>query len=169
MAPGLLPKGLNSVKARLKFNSSAGFSLVEATIGLALLAVVCLALYSGLGSTTFSVKLSRENLRATQIMAEKLDTIRLYGWTQLTDGKYIPSTFTKSFYPHDQLPPELQRAHGDMVYEGKISIEPAPVEEVYKNDLRQVTVELKWHSGNMERSRKMSTLVSRYGLHKYIY
>src|SRR3954469_17925973 len=85
--------------------SAAAFSLVEATVGLALLAVVCLALYSGLSSTTFSVRLSRENLRATQIMAEKLDTIRLYGWNQLTNATYVPRTFTSPFYPHDQLPP----------------------------------------------------------------
>ena len=169
MAPGLLPLSLNSVKTQLKINADAGFSLVEATIGLALLAVVCLALYTGLGSTTFSVKLARENLRATQIMTEKLDTIRLYGWTQLTDGKYIPAKTTVSYYPHEQLPTELQRAHGNLVYDVAMSVEPAPVEEVYKNDLRMVTVELKWHSGNMERTRKMSTLVSRYGLHKYIY
>ena len=169
MAPGLLPTDVNSVKTQLKCNSSGGFSLVEATIGLALLAMVCLALYTGLGSTAMSVRLARENLRATQIMTEKLDTIRLYGWSQLTDGKYIPAKTTVQFYPPDRLPPELQRAHGSMTYDVGISIEPAPVEEVYKNDLRLVTVELNWHSGNMERTRKMSTLVSRYGLHKYIY
>ena len=148
---------------------SAGFSLVEATVGLALLAVVCLALYTSLGSTTFTVRQSRENLRATQIMAEKLDTIRLYGWTQLNSPTYIPRTFSAPFYPREQLPPELARAHGELDYQGTIRIEPAPVEEVYKDDLRLVTVELKWQSGNMARSRKMSTLVSRYGLHKYIY
>jgi hypothetical protein len=149
--------------------SGAGFSLVEATVGLALLAVVCLALYSSLGSTTMTVRQSRENIRATQIMAEKLDTIRLYGWSQLTDPAYINRQFEVSFYPREQLPSDLARAHGQLVYKGWIHIEAAPVEEVYKNDLRLVTVELKWQSGNMERTRKMSTLVSRYGLHKYIY
>jgi len=146
--------------------STAAFSLVEAAVGLGLLAVVCVALYSGLGSTTFSVRMSRENLRATQIMAEKLDTIRLYGWNQLDT---IPRAFEAQFYPHGQLPPELQKAHGQLTYQGQIHIDAAPVEEVYGKDLRLVTVELKWQTGNMERNRKMSTFVSRYGLHRYIY
>ncbi len=160
MAKGTSPKAPGS---------AAAFSLVEATVGLALLAVVCLALYSGLSSTTFSVRLSRENLRATQIMAEKLDTIRLYGWNQLINPSYIPRTFTAPFYPHDQLPPDLQKAHGNVIYQGEIHIDPAPVEEVYGADLRLVTVTLKWQTGDVERNRTMSTLVSRYGLHKYIY
>lgn len=149
--------------------SPAGFSLVEVVVGIALLAVVCLALYTGLGSTTFSVRMSRENLRATQIMAEKLDTIRLYGWNQLTSPTYIPRTFTMTYYPRNHLPADLEAAHGELIYQGAIHIEAAPVEEVYSNDLRQVTVELKWSSGNVERTRKMTTLVSRYGLHKYVY
>lgn len=149
--------------------SAAGFSLVEASVGLALLAMVCLALYTGLSSTSLSVRLSRENLRATQIMAEKLDTIRLYGWDQLTGGTYVPRTFTAQFYPRNQLPTDLQKSHGDLAYQGEIHIDAAPVGEVYGKDLRLVTVELKWQTGSVERTRKMSTLVSRYGLHKYIY
>lgn len=146
-----------------------GFSLVEAVIGLALLAMVCLALYTGLSSTTYSVKSARENLRATQIMTEKLDTVRLYSWTQLTDPKYMTQTQTVPYYPQGQLPPELQRAHGNLDYQVTLHIDPAPVEESYRDSLRLVTVEVNWKSGNRNRSRKMTTLVSRYGLHKYVY
>src|SRR6185503_12925617 len=61
------------------------FLLLEATIGMALLGLLFMALYTGLCTTTFFVKLSRENLRATQLMAERLDTIRLYGWKKIVD------------------------------------------------------------------------------------
>jgi Tfp pilus assembly protein PilV len=147
----------------------AGFSLVEAVIGLALLAMVCLALYSGLSSTTLSVRMARENLRATQIMTEKLETIRLYSWAQLTDPNYMRQTQIVPYYPQGQLPPELQRTHGNLDYSVTLHVDPAPVEEMYRDSLRLVSVEVTWKSGSMNRSRKMSTLVSRYGLHKYVY
>jgi type II secretory pathway pseudopilin PulG len=145
---------------------SEGFSLVEAVVGMALLGLVCMALFSGLFNSTFSVHLARENLRATQLMAEKLDTIRLYGWKQLTNETYIKESFNLPLHPPDPLsPPQTNSA----VYEGAIYIESAPITEVYGKDLRLVTVELKWKTGELERHRSMSTLVSRYGTYKYIY
>ena len=143
-----------------------GFSLVEAVVGMALLGLVCMALFSGLCNSTFSVHMTRENLRATQVMAEKLDTIRLYSWKQLTNDTYIREGFTAPLQPPDPLsPPRTNSA----LYHGSIYIEPAPITEVYGKDMRLVTVELKWKTGHLERTRSMSTLVSRYGTYKYIY
>ena len=145
---------------------SQGFSLVEAVVGMALLGLVCMALFSGLCNSTFSVHMTRENLRATQVMAEKLDTIRLYSWRQITNEIYINEGFTAPLHPPDPLsPPRTNSA----VYNGSIYIESAPISEVYGKDLRLVTVELKWKTGDLERTRSLSTLVSRYGTYKYIY
>jgi hypothetical protein len=140
---------------------------VEAVVGMALLGLVCMALFSGLFNSTFSVHLARENLRATQLMAEKLDTIRLYGWKQLTNETYIKESFNPPLHPPDPSSPRTNSPVA--VYEGAIYIEPAPISEVYGKDLRLVTVELKWKTGELERNRSMSTLVSRYGTYKYIY
>ena len=41
-----------------------GFSLVEAVVGMALLGLVCMALFSGLCNSTFSVHMTRENLQS---------------------------------------------------------------------------------------------------------
>jgi type II secretory pathway pseudopilin PulG len=145
-----------------------GFSLAEAVIGMALLGLVCMALFSGVCNSTFSVQLTRENERATQLMAEKLDTIRLYSWKQLTNDTYIKDDFKAPLFPPDPLLPP-QTNSPSAVYEGTIYVDPAPVSEPYGKDLRLVTVELKWKTGDLPRSRKMSTLVSRYGTYKYIY
>jgi len=146
-----------------------GFSLVEAVVGMALLGLVCMALFSGLCNSTFSVHLTRENLRATQIMAEKLDTIRLYSWKQLTNDAFarqIEKPFTAPLQaPDSSSPPPTNSA----VFNGAVYIESAPITEVYGKDMRLVTVELKWKTGHLERTRSMSTLVSRYGTYKYIY
>src|SRR5687768_192670 len=143
-----------------------GFSLVEAVVGMALLGLVCMALFSGLCNSTFSVHLARENLRATQIMTEKLDTIRLYSWKQLTNEVYIKEDFDVALHAPDPLSPPRTKAP---VYQGAIYIETAPISEVYGKDIRLVTVELKWKASNLERTRSMSTWVSRYGTYKYIY
>jgi type II secretory pathway pseudopilin PulG len=143
-----------------------GFFLVEAVVGLALLGLVCMALFSGLCNSTFSVQLTRDNLRATQIMAEKLDTIRLYSWKQLTNATYIRQGFNAPLYAPDPLSPSQTNS---AVYEGTIHIDPAPISEIYGQDMRLVTVELKWKTGKLQRSRSMSTLVSRYGTYNYIY
>ena len=145
-----------------------GFSLVEAVIGMALLGLVAMALFSGVCNSVFSVQLSRDNLRATQVMAEKLDTIRLYSWKQLTNANYIPPVqgFTAPLQAPDPLsPPQTNSA----MFEGAIYIQPAPVTEFYGRDMRLVTVELHWKTGELKRTRSMSTLVSRYGTHTYIY
>jgi type II secretory pathway pseudopilin PulG len=147
---------------------SRGFSLVEAVVGMALLGLVCMALFSGLCNSTFSVQLTRENLRATQIMAEKLDTIRLYSWKQLTNATYIREDFKRPLHPPDASSPPQTNSPA-AVYEGTIYIDPAPISEVYGKDMRLVTVELRWKTGDLQRNRKMSTLISRYGTYKYIY
>ena len=142
-----------------------GFSIVEAVLGLVLLGLVCMALFSGLTTSTFSVQLARENLRATQIMSEKLDTIRLYSWKQLTNTPAIQG-FNPSLYPPDPLSPSQTNSGA---FQGTVRIVSAPVTEFYGKDMRLVTVELKWQTGKLQRTRSMSTLVSRYGTYQYIY
>jgi type II secretory pathway pseudopilin PulG len=142
-----------------------GFFLVEAVIGMALLGLVGIALFSALCTSTLTVRLERENLRATQVMAEKLDTIRLYSWKQLTNGTYIRQAFTAPLYPDPLSPSQTNSA----VYQGSIYIQSAPITEVYGKDMRLVTVELKWQTGKLQRTRSMSTLVSHYGTYSYIY
>jgi hypothetical protein len=145
-----------------------GLFLLEATIGMALLGLLFMALYTGLYTTTYAVKLSRENLRATQVMAERLDTIRLYGWKKVVeDPTYIPKQFSAPVYSDD--PTTALNDATTRVYSGEIIIEPAPMTETYAADLRTITVKLTWQTGNMTRTRSMSTLVSKFGVYKYVY
>ena len=104
-------------------------------------------------------------------MAEKLDTIRLYGWEKITNSGYIPASFSKVYTAKGEwtasgtngTPPS------GVVYTGTLSIEPAPITESYSNDLRLVSVSLAWQTGTRQRASKMSTFVSRYGLQQYVY
>src|SRR5881392_786357 len=88
---------LNISKAR---RLVAAFSLVEATVGMGLLATSVGALLSGFTSGVFTMKMARENSRATQIMLERMETIRLYSWDQVNASGYLSNSFTAFYDPN---------------------------------------------------------------------
>jgi type II secretory pathway pseudopilin PulG len=138
------------------------FSLVEAMVGVALMGVVFVSLYVGISSGYAFAKVTRENLRATQILQEKLETIRLYTWEQLTTPGFVPTNFFEGFYTSGTN-------NGGLVYTGRVEIARAPFSETYSNDLKQVTIQLTWSSGRVLRNRQMVTLTAKHGLQNYIY
>ena len=153
----------NRSAALRRLARSAAFSTIEVLAAVLVCGVVFVSLYSGLSSGFAFVQLARENLRATQIMEEKMETIRLYRWDQINQTGFIPTNFVDVFYP-------LQtQSTGGLSYTGKVTIAAAPIAEYYADDLRQVTIDLSWFSGNAVRKRQMTTLVSRHGLQHYIY
>jgi prepilin-type N-terminal cleavage/methylation domain-containing protein len=142
--------------------SNRAFSMVEVLVAMSLVGIMFLSLYSGISSGFAVVQLARENLRATQILQEKMETIRLYNWDQVNQTGFIPTNFTASYYTTNQ-------AGTGLIYTGSVSVASASMSESYNSDLRMVTVQLKWKSANVGRTREMKTLVSRYGLQNYIY
>src|SRR5512145_2946671 len=106
---------------------SRAFFLLEATIGMALLGLIFMALYTGLCTTTFAVQLSRENLRATQIMAEKLDTIRLYGWKKIiVDDPYYIQRGVQDLPVYSDDPTKAGNDATTRMYDIEVFIEDAP-------------------------------------------
>ena len=139
-----------------------GFALIEIMIGSCILGFSVVSLYSGYSFGFALIRLSQENVRADQILVQKLETLRLYNWSQsqlTTAGGVIPATFTNSFAPGTASP--------GAVYNGTITITIAPFSESYASTLRQVTVTLNWISGKITRTRSMSTLVSQNGILTY--
>src|SRR5207247_6252330 len=99
-----------------------------------------MALYLGLGQGFSIIQTARENLRATQVIQERMETIRLYSWEQMTntwDGMAtnaaVPPNFTNAYDAADTL-------MTGRLYYGTIQIDPAPMDERYSNDHRLVTV-----------------------------
>lgn len=135
---------------------------METMIAVCIAGLMFLTLYAGFSSGFAILQLSRENLRGTQILQEKLETIRLYSWDQLTNTSFIPGTFVENFYPAGQT-------NVGISYTGIVTVASAPISETYSNDLRLVTVQLQWTSAKVLRKRDMATFVSRYGLQNYIY
>ena len=145
-----------------RLRGTAAFSLIEVTISMGVLGLAVSILFNGLTTGFFTIRMARENLRATQIMLEKAETLRLYSWNQITNTAYIKREFT---VPYD---PNSTNAKG-AVYTGTIEIEPADMSADYSDDLKQVTIRVAWKTGGLSRSREFHSLVSRRGMQDYIY
>ena len=139
-----------------------GFSLTEAVVALAVGGVMIVSLYSGMTSATFSMRMAREDARATQIMLDKIEVVRLCSWEQINDKDFMPSTFTAVIYP--ELGANSPVMSGTLEIEKVNSLPPT-----YKHAVALVTVSVKWgEKGKMQRSRQMSTYVSEHGITKYL-
>jgi type II secretory pathway pseudopilin PulG len=141
------------------------FTMVEVLLGLAVLSIMFVSLYGGFSGGFAVVQLSRENMRGTQILQEKMETIRLYTWDQINTPGFIPTNFVEYFYASS-----TNNALNGRSYTGVVTIAAAPMTtETYSNDLKQVNIRVTWVSAGAVRRREMSTFISHYGLHNYIY
>ena len=135
--------------------------MIEVLVATAIVGIVFVSLIGGFTWGFTLVRLARENVRAAQILQEKTETLRLYNWDQINTPGFIPTNFTAAF---DPTSPST-----GVIYTGTVVVTDAPVTESYSNTLRQVIVEVGWTAGKINRNRRMSTFVSRYGLQNYIY
>jgi Tfp pilus assembly protein PilV len=72
--------------------SRSGFTLVDVMFGALIIGVMVVGLYVGFSQGFAVIQLARENLRATQILEEKMETVRLYTWDQVNTPNFIPAT-----------------------------------------------------------------------------
>jgi hypothetical protein len=141
----------------------AAFTTIEVMVAILVCALMFVSLYAGFSAGFSLVQLTRENLRATQILEEKMETIRLYRWDQITNSTFMPTNFVDVFYPL------ASNSTGGLTFTGRVTIAHQPVAEHYRNDMLRLTIDLRWLSGGVVRNRQMSTFVSKYGLQHYVY
>ena len=151
-------------KQRSKRRWILGFSLVEVTVGMGTVTTVIIALYGALGGAITGVKFARENLRATQILVEKMEGIRLYSWDQVHAPGFVPATFAVPFDPQG-----VRSGSGGTIYDGTITFENGPTDVTYGTELKKVTVTLDWQTGGVSRHREFTSYITRNGLQSYIY
>jgi len=134
-------------------------------MGVLVMSIVVVSLFTGVSSGFGLVKLAREDLRATQIMLQRLETLRLYTWSQFTNAAYFSTNNSVEYYD----PAGQPTGSGGTVYTVSTAITTNTPAASYGPDMRQVTVEVSWMSGKINRKREMSTYVARYGAQNYIY
>lgn len=134
-------------------------------VACAILAIMVVALFGGISFGFSNITIARQNLRATQIALEKMEIVRMYSWEQVNSNGFVPSAFTAPFFPSL----DGSETNGGVTYYGTIEISKLKFDTTYDDDMRQVLVRLNWTNKNVAQSVEMSTYISQYGMHRYIY
>ena len=145
-------------------NIGSAYTIMEVLVAVFVMAVIGLAYYAALASGFALVQSTREDLRATQIMTQKIEALRLCAWSQLANV-----TFKEGYDP-------LASTNTGTVFYGAIALAaPASITNnpAYYGNIKQATISLAWTNYNgkipIAHSRQMQTHVARYGLQNYVW
>lgn len=154
-------RGENGTPARNRAGvRCSAFSLVEVVVALGILGLVIGSMFACFSMGFASIRLTQENMRASQILTEKMETIRLYTWTQINSNGFIPTNFTANFNTGNT-------GGTNQMFSGTVAIGPAPLTESYGTNCKLITVTLAWTNTGVARQRRMSTMVSKNGIQNY--
>lgn len=151
-------------RVRKHCRATAGHSLPEAIVAVSLVGMMLISLYAGFSTGFRLVRCARENLRATEILTQQTELLRLCNWSQLHDKKYLRRTFTERFDPSGSS----DDTRGT-VYYGTVELtSPGDFPAAYRDNLSLVTISLTWTNLNaatpIVSARQVQTCVSRFGL-----
>ena len=147
----------------------------EGVVSLAIGGFMLLALYAGFASGFVRVEVTREEVRATQILLRRIEGIRLCTFDQVQNMVTNPPALTDSFDPTDQA-----AGGGGVVYTIAYDAStPATnaLPEAYRTNMLLVTVTVTWTNSFRNSSstvsqllhrRLMQTYVSRNGMQTYV-
>ena len=144
-------------------------TLVEVLMSGGILAIMATSLCAAFISGFASIKTTREELRATQIMTQKLEAIRLCTWAQLSN---CPTSFQEYYDPLG-----IPNSTAGTLYEGTFSTTGVatniPSSVSYKDRLHLITLTVTWtnyiNNSPIIHTRQMQTLSAYNGLQNYIW
>jgi type II secretory pathway pseudopilin PulG len=149
----------------------SGLTFVDVIMATAVISIMSLGVVGSLTYGFFVMQMARENQRATQVMLEKVETLRLYNWDQVNSNGFIPTNFT------DVYDPQASSGRQGVTYTGTLTIADftnatsgsisAPPS--YSTNMRQVTLTVNWNTRNINRSRSLTTYIARDGMQNYVY
>lgn len=152
------------MKIRCAASPEKGITIAEVVISLAILAVMAAGIMGSFSYGFLTVQLVRENQRATQIMLERAETIRLYNWDQVNSNGFIPSV---SYVPYDPQAPTNSQG---IMYRCDLEVTNFPFSTSYATNLRRFVIKLQWTgAGGITRTRSLTTLVAKDGMQNYVY
>ncbi|TAK99897.1 MAG: hypothetical protein EPO07_10450 [Verrucomicrobia bacterium] len=159
-----------AASGKLPGNSRA-FTLAEVVVGVAVMSVAFVSLYLGMSGGFAITQTARENLRATQIIIERMEGLRLYNWNQLVHSNAsnggLPTNFTSYYYPNGLA----SGTNKGVRYDGTMRWGPASLSPSasYADKMRSITVTVTWTSGVRSRTNTMWSYVSQYGIQNYVF
>jgi prepilin-type N-terminal cleavage/methylation domain-containing protein len=155
-----LYRGNGSLKRGL-----AAFTLIEVMIAVVIIGVMTFSLYAGFAFGFTMVQMSREDLRATQILMQRVEGLRLCTWSSLSN---CPINFQTSYDP--------TVTNAGTIYYGSITTNAAtgiPNTAAYNTNMCLLTATITWTnyfgSKTIPHSRQVQSYIARYGLQSYFW
>jgi prepilin-type N-terminal cleavage/methylation domain-containing protein len=143
------------------------WTLPEVMVAVALLALMAVSMFAAFGFGFQVLRSTRDDLRATQILTQKIESIRLCTWYQLTNQ--CPHTFKETYANSGSNAPGT-------VYYGTISLgQNTNLPSAYRANVQLVTVSLTWTNSStanqsaIVHTRAMQTQSAYYGEQNYLY
>lgn len=137
-------------------------------VAAAVLGIMMVIFFAGITGGYAIINTFRQDLRATQILTQKTEAVRLCTWSQINS---LPQTFTDYYYTLGTT-----NNSANTVYSGTISVTAATnisSTVSYYDKIKLITVGVVWTNNfgahPVVHSRQMQTLVAYYGLVNYIY
>ena len=148
-----------------------GYTFAEVLVAAAILGFVATSLYGAFSAGFCVIQSSRENLRATQVLVQKLEAIRLLTWSQVCDTNYLNSTFTEVYDPLGATNNCTGAKYTGYVTASIPAVGELP--EAYRTNMVTITVGVYWtnYYGTKPtvHTREMQTRVARNGMQNYIW
>ncbi|MEY2429369.1 MAG: hypothetical protein QOJ40_2254 [Verrucomicrobiota bacterium] len=141
----------------------AATTLVDVILAVGIIAIMAGGMVGSITYGFYVMQMARENQRATQIILERIEAIRLYNWSQVTDPTFIPSTFIDVYDPQ-----AASNAQG-VIYYGTLTKSGVPFTNSYSANMVQLTLGLTWRTRNITRSRSLTTYIAKDGIQNYVY
>src|SRR5689334_7324482 len=112
------------------------YTLPELLVATFVTGVFVISLYAGFGSGFSLLRLAREDARATEIIQQKIETLRLCPWSDLPS---FPASFNE---PYDPL--ASTNDPQAMTFSGTILLTTPNISASYATNLRLVTITVFW-------------------------
>ena len=145
--------------------STNGAILMETLVAILISGIMLPALFTGLASGFSGIQGTRENLRATQIIVQRMEAVRLASYKTVQDAAAYPTNSTEYYSPSGQA-----NGKGGTAYAITYNWTPGPLSlpPSYRTNMLLVTVTASWKSGNVQRTHSMQSYVARYGIQRYV-
>jgi type II secretory pathway pseudopilin PulG len=141
---------------------AAAFTLVETVVATSITAVMVPAIYASLVAGFAMLQVTRENLRATQIIVQRMEAIRLSPYTLIQNPSSYPTNST-DYYCTNGKTNGVAYTVGYNCQPGPASLPPS-----YRTNMVLVTVNASWTSGKVQRTRSMQTYVAKNGIQRFV-
>jgi len=159
------------IRAFNKKRCQQGWSLAEVMVAVVVLAIVFVSLFVAFSYGFTVIRATREDLRATQILTQKIEGIRLCTWTQLAS---CPTNFTDTYATLGTTNSSSLVYYGTITRSANTDLPNGTTG--YRDQVKLVTVTITWKTPGISandpavtHTRSMQTESAMYGLQNYLY